>query len=121
MNTKWKIKVSDFENGLYQKDVKRMTKECENSGYHIDIVGEYLKVVKDKEPSKSELSNAVRARRDAYLFEYVDPIVCNPFRWSEMTEEEQNEIKEYRQYLLDIPEQSEFPNIEVKTFNEWRS
>lgn len=121
MNTKWKIKVSDFENGLYRDDFIKISKECENSGYHIDIVGEYLKVVKDKEMSKSEVSNAVRAKRNSYLLEYVDPIVCNPFRWSDMTEEEQNKIKEYRQYLLDIPQQSEFPNIEVKTFSEWRA
>ena len=121
MNTKWKIKVSDFEKGLYQNDVERMTKECENSGYNIDIVGEYLKVVKDKEMSKGEFSSAVRAKRNSYLLEYVDPYVCNPLRWQEMSEEQRQEIIDYRRYLLDIPQLEEFPSVEVKTFEEWRA
>ena len=63
----------------------------------------------------------VRQKRDLYLEIYVDPYVSNPLRWNDMTEEEQQDIINYRLYLLDIPEQPEFPNIEVKTFDEWKN
>lgn len=69
---------------------------------------------------KEEAIEEARIKRDIYLSTYVDPIVTNPLRWSELTEEEQNQYKEYRQYLLDIPQQENFPDVKILTFEEWK-
>ncbi|MBP5698212.1 MAG: hypothetical protein J6W96_01625 [Alphaproteobacteria bacterium] len=70
-------------------------------------------------PTTEEKAVKVRAKRDLYLEVYVDPIVSNPLRWADLSEKEQQDIVNYRLYLLNIPEQSGFPNIEVLTFEEW--
>lgn len=54
-----------------------------------------------------------RARfiRDRYLKKYLDRM--NPVRWNSLTAEQQQAWLEYRQALLDIPQQPGFPdNIE---------
>jgi hypothetical protein len=65
-------------------------------------------------PTQEELDAAaaaqVRADRDSILVTKVDPIVSNPLRWAEMTAEKQAEWSAYRTALLDITEQSGFPN-----------
>lgn len=71
------------------------------------------------EPTTEEKAEKVRAKRNLYLEVYVDPIVSNPLRWADLSEQEQQDIVNYRLYLLNIPEQPEFPDIEVKTFEEW--
>lgn len=71
------------------------------------------------EPITEEKAEKVRAKRNLYLEVYVDPIVSNPLRWADLSEQEQQDIVNYRLYLLNIPEQPEFPDIEVKTFEEW--
>lgn len=68
---------------------------------------------------KEEAIAEARIKRDIYLSTYVDPIVTNPLRWSELTEEEQNQYKEYRKYLLDIPQQENFQDVQILTFEEW--
>lgn len=60
-----------------------------------------------------------REIRDAYLIEYVDPIASNALRWNDLTEEKQTTLKNYRQYLLDLPQDDGFPNVTVKTFDQW--
>lgn len=71
------------------------------------------------EPTTEEKAEKVRAKRNLYLEVYVDPIVSNPLRWADLSEQEQQDIVNYRLYLLNIPEQPGFPDIEVKTFEEW--
>jgi len=51
----------------------------------------------------------IRAERNHILVSSVDPVVCNPFRWAELTEPEQASIVSYRTSLLDITEQATFP------------
>lgn len=53
-------------------------------------------------------SNAVRATRDDLLKSDVDPI--NAVRWNAMTAEQQTAWTTYRQALLDVPQQTGFPN-----------
>ena len=55
------------------------------------------------------LANQVRAERDYCLVTFVDPLVTNPLRWNALTPEKQQEWIDYRQALLDIPEQEGFP------------
>ena len=51
----------------------------------------------------------VRTLRNWYLGE-ADKVTYNPLRWAAMTSEEQSAWAAYRQSLLDVPEQSGFPD-----------
>ena len=51
-----------------------------------------------------------RDTRDVKLVLEVDPIVSNPLRWGDLSEQEQTEVSAYRTALLDVPQQSGFPN-----------
>lgn len=59
-----------------------------------------------------QVAKEVRRERDTRLSE-LDKIVSNPLRWASYTTEKQNELSEYRQALLDVPQQEGFP-YEVK-------
>lgn len=56
----------------------------------------------------ADLSNEARAKRDQMLTE-LDRIVGNPLRWASLSSEQQNAAAEYRQSLLDVPQQEGFP------------
>ena len=58
----------------------------------------------------AELAASLRAQRDEKLETEVDPIVSNPLRWNDLTEAKQTEWTQYRTDLLNLPEQSGFPN-----------
>lgn len=58
----------------------------------------------------AELTANLRAQRDQKLSEEVDPLVTNPLRWGELTDAKQAEWTQYRTDLLNIPDQSGFPN-----------
>lgn len=57
----------------------------------------------------ARLSIEVRAQRDYILATEVDPLVSNPFRWADLTPDQQQEWADYRRALLDVPQQSGFP------------
>lgn len=57
-----------------------------------------------------EKANVVRAERDFKLQYEIDPIVTNPLRWADLSTEQQQKVKDYRQALLDITDQSGFPH-----------
>lgn len=90
--------------------------EVEQDEYGNWYVKGYLPV-----PTTEEKAAKVRSKRNLYLEVYVDPIVSNPLRWADLSEQEQQDIVNYRLYLLNIPEQPEFPDIEVLTFDEWKA
>ncbi len=71
-------------------------------------------------PSKPiEVAEAqVRKKRDIYLKKYVDSVQLI-LRWETLSTQEQEQYRLYRQYLLDIPQQTLFPQIDVLTFEEW--
>ena len=50
-----------------------------------------------------------RQQRDVLLLE-LDNVVKNPMRWEEFTEEEKEELREYRRLLRAVPEQKGFPS-----------
>lgn len=56
------------------------------------------------------LSRDVRRKRNSLLFIQIDPIVTNPLRWEHLSQQQQQAIKDYRQELLDITDQPNFPN-----------
>ncbi|MBR3675994.1 MAG: hypothetical protein IKN71_02550 [Alphaproteobacteria bacterium] len=105
-----------------QEEYTAVAEWCnENQQYVIADDGEYFKTAKIPEPTTEEKATRVRFIRNSYLERYVDPYVCNPLRWADLTPEEQQDIVNYRLYLLNVPEQPEFPDIEVKTFDEWKA
>lgn len=57
----------------------------------------------------AQLAADIRSRRNALLTSEVDPLVSNQFRWDDMTAERQQEWKDYRRALLDVPQQDGFP------------
>ena len=57
----------------------------------------------------AEKARQDRELRDFYLSE-MDQILSNPLRWAAMSTEQQNAWTTYRQALLDVPEQSGFPD-----------
>ena len=52
----------------------------------------------------------VRGLRNDLLESEVDPVVSNPLRWADMTSDKQAEWAQYRTDLLNVPQQSGFPN-----------
>jgi len=58
----------------------------------------------------AELAADLRAQRNQKLVQEVDPLVTNPLRWGELTDDKQAEWTQYRTDLLNLPEQSGFPN-----------
>jgi len=65
-------------------------------------------------PTQEELDAAtalqVRHVRDQLLVSDVDPVVSNPLRWADLSEQEQAEVSTYRTALLDVPQQQGFPH-----------
>ena len=58
----------------------------------------------------AETAAAVRAERDMKLATEVDPIAGNALRWAALTADQQQAWADYRQALLDIPQQAGFPH-----------
>lgn len=52
----------------------------------------------------------IREERDRRLVSEVDPVVSNPLRWADLSEQEQADVSAYRLALLDVPSQSGFPS-----------
>jgi len=65
-------------------------------------------------PTQEELdaiqANLIRETRDNILTGTIDPLVSNPLRWGELNAEKQAEWIAYRRALLDVPQQTGFPN-----------
>lgn len=51
-----------------------------------------------------------REKRNALLATQVDPVVSNPLRWGDLSEEQQQAWATYRRALLDITTQAGFPH-----------
>ena len=69
------------------------------------------------EPEQQELTyekkaDIIRSNRD-YLLKQLDLVISNPLRWNDLTSEEQEVLANYRRSLLDIPQQSGFPDSVV--------
>jgi hypothetical protein len=65
-------------------------------------------------PTKLELDEslaaALRYDRDMLLVSEVDKVAGNALRWSSLSQDKQLEWGVYREALLDVPQQSGFPN-----------
>jgi len=54
-------------------------------------------------------ADIIRLIRNTRLIQEVDPIASNTLRWQELSQQQRNSWAEYRQLLLDVPQQSGFP------------
>lgn len=100
------------ENATYLKPLE------EKEGYKVKFDGEkwiYEEIPQPKEPTLDELKEAKRAERDRILAE-TDVKMLPDFP---ISEEEKGLWIKYRQYLRDLPESADFPNVEVITFEDW--
>jgi hypothetical protein len=59
-------------------------------------------------PTTEYLAEMARNQRDSFL-RYLDTIITNPLRWAAYSSEQQAVIAKYRQDLLDVPQQPNFP------------
>ena len=72
-------------------------------------VEELLDLGKIDQSSADELkAEKIRKQRDARL-RSVDEIASNPLRWGSLSSEQQEDLADYRQALLDVPQQDGFP------------
>lgn len=85
---------------------------------HYDSLSEDEKKAYDERKLQEKIDNK-RFERDNLLVTVVDPVVTNPLRWEELDEAQKSKYRAYRLYLLDIPKQEEFPDIEIKSFEEF--
>ena len=81
------------------------------------VEGEYL--LNDDPAAIEYEQNRIREIRNSYLVEFVDPVVSNPLRWGEMTDEEKQRYADYRRYLLDFTTQENWWKNTPKTMEEW--
>lgn len=96
------------------------TCDPKDTGARIDVVSLYAAMDSDpataayvpptQEELDAEAAGSIRAARDQRLRNEVDPLVTNPLRWAELTEEKRAEWTAYRRALLDVPQQAGFPH-----------
>ena len=55
-------------------------------------------------------AESIRDKRDYILSTVVDLMVSNPLRWASLSSDKQAEWSNYRTALLNVPQQSGFPN-----------
>lgn len=61
----------------------------------------------EPQPTLEELIEINRRIRDKWLRRHIDTM--SPIRWNVLTEEQKNAWTQYRQALLDVPQQPGFP------------
>lgn len=99
------IKEGVFELGpLEYLDEETKTVRTANSVTELLALGQ---ITEDR--ANEMLAEKARSARDQLLKQTVDPIVTNPLRWGAMGDDLKKAYAEYRQALLDIPQQDTFP------------
>ncbi len=74
-------------------------------------------IIKQRQQVENEQKAALlREQRDKLLYE-TDKYMLPDYP---ITEEEREEYRKYRQYLRDIPQIADFPNIQLHNFNNWK-
>ena len=83
-----------------------------NNNDLLALIGNDFKAFVPPTPEEMHVikSADIRGERNFLLSENVDRIISNPLRWASLLETEQNAWTQYRQDLLDITDQSGFPD-----------
>lgn len=98
-----------------KKDIDTCKSLSDNTPQVFHDIAEKLKTMVELTPEELDLhlnppptAEQVRAQRDGLLVE-IDAYASNPLRWSETSDSDKALIVEYRQLLLDVPQQAGFP------------
>ena len=95
----------------------------------LDKRPEYFEIVEPKKPTQEELdeqnANRVRSIRGEYMAETLNKVERYETQKAagiETTDSAETYLNYllYLQYLRDVPQSENFPNIEVLTFDEWK-
>lgn len=105
-------------------DKQRLDFIVENNhqkGYEIRETDEALEAWgMDKNDEIEAQKNAVRAVREQYFINYVDWYQSKPLLWEEMTDEEKQDIADYRHYLMDYTKQENWWVFNPLDFDTWK-
>lgn len=85
------------------------TEEHGRDIYAKAVAGEFGEIAEWTPPTTDELAQQARWKRSGLLQE-LDSIVGNPLRWASFSQAQQTAWANYRQALLDVPQQAGFPN-----------
>ena len=129
MNLGYKLYCND--KGEYDTDeYSKMVDYVVANGYEIlDKRPEYFEIVEPKKPTQEELdeqnANRVRSIRSEYMAETLNKVERYETQKAiglDTTESEDTyrNYLLYLQYLRDVPQLENFPNIEVLTFDKWK-
>ena len=118
------------EKGEYDYDeyLKMIDFTVTNNYEILDKRPEYFEIVEPKKPTQEELdaqnANRVRSIRREYMAETLNKV--ERYETQKAAEIETTDSAEtyrnyllYLQYLRDVPQSVNFPNVEVLTFDEW--
>lgn len=97
----------------YRYDAEPHSRKLYNdiiSGFYGEIAA--YTPVEEPKPTQEDLAENIRYQRNNLLTE-IDIIVINPFRFNALDEIAKAELANYRQQLLDITAQADFPNSVV--------
>lgn len=78
----------------------------------------------EEEQKQADLENkqkSVRAVREQYFSEYVDWYQSKPLLWEEMSEEEKQDIADYRKYLMDYTKEEYWWEKNPLDWSEWKN
>ena len=129
MELGYKLKCAEDGSFNYEEYAK-MAEFCrENNLEILDKRPEYFEIVEPKKPTQEELdeqnANRVRSIRSEYMAETLNKVERYETQKAiglDTTESEDTyrNYLIYLQYLRDIPQLENFPNVEVLTFDEWK-
>ena len=100
------IEKKDEEGHIYYEDEE----------YEVEELVRYYQIVEIPTPTTEELSVQKRAERNAIL-DATDKFTSVPDY--PITDEKRKQYKAYRQYLRDLPANSEFPSVDILSFDNW--
>lgn len=112
-NTRFDVEINHLDHGWipYTLDPSDTDNTIDNSALLALIGSNYASYVA---PTQADLDAGtalqIRSDRDYKLLTEVDPLVSNPLRWAELTSDKKTEWSQYRTDLLNLPQQSGFPN-----------
>ena len=128
MEVGYKLKCAEDGSFNYEEYAK-MAEFCRENNLEIeDKRPECFEIVEPKKPTQEELdaqnANKIRSIRSEYMAETLNKV--ERYETQKAAEIDTTESEEtykkyliYLQYLRDVPQQLEFPNIEVLTFDKW--
>ena len=119
------------EKGEYDYDeYSKMVDFTVTNNYEIlDKRPEYFEIVEPKKPTQEELdaqnANRIRSIRSEYMVETLNKVERYETQKAagiDTTESEDTyrNYLLYLQYLRDIPQSEDFPDVEVLTFDKWK-